>query len=90
MKKIVKEIKDKIKPWLDKAVIIFIISIGILWFCVTYFKYQQFAFTAGDTAVAKQAIWNTVHGRFFYQSFLETDTNLREHLNIALGVSLDI
>jgi uncharacterized membrane protein len=69
------------KTYFDKLVIGGIILLGIFWFSVTYQKYQQFAFRSGDTSVAEQAIWNTVHGRFFYQSFVQTETNLREHLN---------
>ena len=68
-------------PWFDRLVVAGIILLGFFWFSVTYQQYQQFAFRTGDTPVAEQAIWNTVHGRIFYQSFLQTDTNLREHLN---------
>lgn len=69
------------KSWFDNIIVVSIILVGLFWFCVTYQQYQQFAFRTGDTPVAEQAIWNTVHGRFFYQSFLQTDTNFREHLN---------
>lgn len=69
------------KTCFDRIVIAGIILLGIFWFSVTYQQYEQFAFRTGDTPVAEQAIWNTVHGRIFYQSFLQTETNLREHLN---------
>lgn len=58
-----------------------VIFVGVFWFGVTFLQYQEYAYRTGDTPVAEQAIWNTVHGRFFYQSFLQVDTNLREHLN---------
>jgi uncharacterized membrane protein len=67
--------------WFDRIIISVIILFGFFWFGVTYQQYQQYAFRTGDTPVAEQAIWNTVHGRFLYQSFLQTDTNLREHIS---------
>ena len=87
MQRIARSVLKKMKPlaeypW-DKIIMGAIIAMGVGWFAVTYLQYQQFAFRTGDTPVAEQAIWNTVHGRMFYQSFLQTDTNLREHLNFV-------
>lgn len=91
----IKKIKGVINVWIENVVkfsdkslfnrfvIGGIIFLGIFWFGVTFFQYQEYAYRTGDTPVAEQAIWNTVHGRFFYQSFLQTDTNLREHLNFV-------
>lgn len=66
---------------LDYLVFSFLLLLGIFWFSITFLKYENFSFRSGDTSTAEQAIWNTIHGRFFYQSFLETETNLSEHLN---------
>lgn len=71
------------KSYFDNIIIGGIIIVGFFWLGVTFFQYQQFAYKSNDTAVAEQAIWNTAHGRIFYQSFLQTDTNLREHLNFV-------
>ena len=65
----------------NRIIPVCIILLGVFWFSVTALQYKGFAYRTGDTPVAEQAIWNTVHGRIFYQSFLGTDTNLREHLN---------
>ncbi|NTW75827.1 MAG: DUF2079 domain-containing protein [Candidatus Moranbacteria bacterium] len=66
----------------DVAVIIMLLSLGGFWFQVASARYESFAFRTGDTAVAEQAIWNTVHGRFLYQSFLGTESNLSEHVSL--------
>ncbi len=71
------------KSFFERLVMGGIIFVGIFWFGVTFFQYQEYAYRTGDTPVAEQAIWNTVHGRIFYQSFLQVDTNLREHLNFV-------
>lgn len=84
-KKTEKIIKDLLnfleKSTTNRLIIGGIILMGLFWFGVTFFQYQGFAYITGDTSVAEQAIWNTVHGRIFYQSFLGTETNFREHLN---------
>jgi len=68
-------------PW-EKIIPICIVVIGLFWFCVTALQYREFAYKTGDTSVAEQAIWNTAHGRFLHQSFLGTETNLREHISL--------
>ncbi len=62
-----------------------IVVIGVSWMWATHKKYDGYVFSTGDTAVAEQAIWNTVFtGRLFHQSFLiGNEMNLREHLNIV-------
>jgi len=60
-----------------------IVGIGVFWFCVTYQQYYEFAFRVGDSAVAENALWNTIHGEWFYQSFLNTSNNFREHLGFV-------
>ncbi len=63
---------------------VFIVLIGFSWFFVTYKKYTNFSYNTGDTAVAEQALWNTIFThRLFYQSFLVgLKTNLQEHISI--------
>ncbi len=65
------------------AVVIVVMLCGWMW--ATHKKYEGYVFNTGDTAVAEQAIWNTIFtGRLFYQSFLiGNEFNLREHLNIV-------
>ncbi|HIP50165.1 MAG TPA: DUF2079 domain-containing protein [Candidatus Pacebacteria bacterium] len=60
-----------------------IIIIGVFWFAVTYQQYYDFAFRVGDSAVAENALWNTIHGEWFYQSFLNASNNFREHLGFV-------
>ena len=74
----------------DMAIVGLIVLMGVMWFSITYFQYERFAFRSGDTSVAEQAIWNTAHGRVFYQSFLQTDTNLREHLNFIQALYVPV
>jgi len=68
---------------LQYVVYALIISLGVFWFWVTYQQYEQFAFRVGDSAVAENALWNTIHGEWFYQSFLNTSNNFREHLGFV-------
>ncbi len=61
-----------------------IILVGVFWFWTTYQKYNQFGFKlSSDGAVAENAIWNTIHGEWFYQSFLNASNNFREHLGFV-------
>lgn len=66
----------------EVAVMIMLLFLGGFWFHIASARYESFAFRTGDTAVAEQAIWNTVHGRFLYQSFLGTESNLSEHVSL--------
>ena len=88
IKEVISACNDKVvkfsnKQFFDRFVMGSIIFVGIFWFGVALVQYQEFAYKSNDTAVAEQAIWNTAHGRIFYQSFLQVDTNLREHLNFV-------
>ncbi len=61
-----------------------IILVGVFWFWTTYQKYNQFGFKlSSDGAVAENALWNTIHGEWFYQSFLNASNNFREHLGFV-------
>lgn len=60
---------------------IFLIITSFFW--IARQRMNGFFLNSGDTSVADQAIWNSVHGNFFYQSFLGTPTNFREHLNFV-------
>lgn len=51
-------------------------------------KIKGFLLESGDTSVAEQAIWNTIHGDWFYQSFLPVSNNFREHLNFSQFIFL--
>jgi len=81
----VKNKYDMFKKILNSNYLIYgiIVLIGVFWFWVTYQQYYQFAFRVGDSAVAENALWNTIHGDWFYQSFLNTSNNFREHLGFA-------
>ncbi len=69
---------------LNYLIYIIIILIGAFWFWTTCQKYNQFAFKlSADSAVAENALWNTIHGDWFYQSFLNTPNNFREHLGFV-------
>lgn len=59
-----------------------IVLLGLFFSFISFERYKQYSFSTGDTAVAEQAIWNTVHGRFLYQSFLGTESNLSEHVSL--------
>lgn len=61
------------------VIMLVVLCFGII---VSY-RIAGFRYGSGDTAVAEQAIWNTVHGDWFYQSFLPASTNFREHLNFS-------
>jgi len=67
------------------VVAVMIIGVMMAWMWATHEKYDGYVFGTGDTAVAEQAIWNTIFtGRLFHQSFLiGNEFNLREHLNIV-------
>ncbi len=60
-----------------------IIGVGLFWFFIAHQMYYGFGYSVGDTAVAENALWNTIHGRWFYQSFLDAENNFREHLNFV-------
>lgn len=62
-----------------------LVCIGILWFSSVYQQYHSFGLgsISSDGAVAENALWNTINGRFFYQSALSVPTNFREHLNFV-------
>ena len=71
--------KEKVQNIVVALVIIAIIS---AFFVVAYFRVNGFLLTSGDSAVAEQALWNSVHGDWFYQSSLiGVSNNFREHLN---------
>ena len=55
----------------------------VLWFFfVARARVEGFLLSSGDTSVAEEALWNTIHGDWFYQSSLYTvATNFREHVN---------
>ncbi len=74
-----------ITPRLQIAAVVVIVVMMGAWIWATHKKYEGYVFGTGDTAVAEQAIWNTVFtGRLFHQSFLiGNEFNLREHLNIV-------
>ena len=65
----------------DLLVALFIAAYTIVVFAIIRFKISHFLLQSGDTAVAEQALWNTIHGDLFRQSFLDNQNNLREHLN---------
>ncbi len=76
---------DNLKRILNSNILVYIavVCMGVFWFSVTYQQYYRFAFRVGDTAVAENALWNTIHGEWFYQSFLDAPNNFREHLGFV-------
>lgn len=63
----------------------FVIVLAIIasYFVIVNFRLSGYTLESGDTAVAEQALWNTTHGDWFKQSFLENQNNFREHLNFV-------
>ena len=71
----------------------FLVAIAIFlamafFFCILRLRVAGFNLESGDTAVAEQALWNTIHGDLFRQSFLDNHNNLVEHLNFIQFVYL--
>jgi uncharacterized membrane protein len=66
----------------DLAVLGTLVVTFVSFFIIINYKISGFLLISGDTAVAEQALWNTVHGDWFYQSFLSSN-NFREHLNFS-------
>lgn len=60
---------------------LFTLVIAAGYFIIVMLKLNTFAYGSGDIAVAEQALWNTLHGRWFLQTFLPVHNNFREHLN---------
>jgi len=65
----------------DIIIGIILISLFFAFYYIVSFNLNNFRYESGDTAVAEQALWNTIHGDWFYQSFLKASNNFREHLN---------
>ncbi len=73
----------------DRLVAFVVFFIVVWFFSVAQARVAGFVLTSGDTAVAEEALWNTVHGDWFYQSSLYTlPTNFREHVNFIQFVFL--
>jgi uncharacterized membrane protein len=67
----------------DLLFIFFVVVIIASYFIVINSRLKGFTLESGDTAVAEQALWNTIQGDWFRQSFLENQNNFREHLNFV-------
>jgi len=59
-----------------------ITSLGILWFVFAYIQHTTYSYVIGDTAVAQNALYNTLRGDWFYQSALAAPHNFREHISL--------
>lgn len=65
---------------LNISVLVIILVILVGYFPIVYFNFYGFLYDSGDTAIAEQELWNTIHGDWFYQSFLGVSNNFRDHL----------
>jgi len=84
-------IKLEIRSRVHEFLLISVVSLYILAFSVyTLFRHWAYGTAAWDLAIFDQALWSTLHGKFFYVSFMPGHSPFAFHTQFILILLLPI